>query len=86
MTKFVNDLRSDKCVLGKMPDLGDEEVEKIFDNFDKNDDGKITWIEFRDKMATIPWTYQDKDDMEARIEDYFKEAGRAKIKGDMETA
>ena len=55
MTKLVNDLWSDKCVLGKIPDLGDEEVEKIFDQFDKNDDGKITWIEFRNKMNNLPW-------------------------------
>jgi hypothetical protein len=46
MTSLVNDLRSDKCVLGKVPDLGDDNVASVFERFDKNADGKISWVEF----------------------------------------
>ena len=60
MTKFVNDLRSDKCVMGKVPNLGDEDVEKIFEDFDKTEDGKIELEEFRTKMNNLPWRFREK--------------------------
>ena len=62
---MIYELREDKCIIGKVPDLTDMEIETIFDSWDKNADGKIAWPEFREGMNKFPWKLQGQDAMNA---------------------
>jgi Ca2+-binding EF-hand superfamily protein len=43
LKKMMYELREDKCIIGKIPNLNDTEIECLFDNWDKNADDKISW-------------------------------------------
>lgn len=36
-------LMKDECIIGKVPNLTDDELEHLFDKWDTSDDGKVTW-------------------------------------------
>jgi Ca2+-binding EF-hand superfamily protein len=44
---LMKKLLDDECIIGKVPKMNEAEIEIIFDNWDKNADGKINWVEFR---------------------------------------
>lgn len=86
LQKLMRDLIDDKLNIGKVPRLSDDEITHLFDTWDKNDDGKISWQEFRDGINSWQWKLMDKQERERRIEKYFEEANRKKVQGDLKGA
>lgn len=86
LKKLMYDLINDKGIMGKVPKMNEDDVEHIFDNWDKNKDGKISWQEFRNGLNSWEWRLMDKDQMQDRIDEYFEEANRKKVQGDMKGA
>ena len=86
LKNLMRDLVNDKGIMGKIPKLTDEQIETIFDDWDKNEDGKISWQEFRDNVNSWEWRLMDKDQMQGRIDEYFEEANRKKVQGDLKGA
>lgn len=84
--KLMQDLLNDECILGKIPNLTETEVEGMFDDWDKNEDGKISWKEFRNGMNRWKWRLIDMDGLESRVDSYFAEANKKKIQGKMDEA
>jgi hypothetical protein len=53
----------DDCIIGKVPNLSEEEVNKLFDAWDpaNTTTGKFTWQQFRDGLNTWLWKLQDRE-------------------------
>lgn len=82
----MQDLLADKCNMGKVPKLLREEIENLFDSWDKNKDGKISWQEFRDGLNSWEWRLMDGEEMQKRIDEYYEEANRKKVQGNLKEA
>lgn len=63
LKKLMHDLKQDKMDMGKVPDLTDEQIETLFDNWDKDNNGKISWQEFRDGWNSWKWRLLDQHEM-----------------------
>lgn len=84
--KMMMDLKNDVENIGKVPNVSDEEIQTMFDNWDKNKDGKISWLEFRDGCNSWQWRLLDRGEMDKRINHYFEEANRKKVQGNLKGA
>lgn len=86
LQKLMKDLINDKGIMGKIPRITEAEVEHLFDSWDKNKDNKISWQEFRNGLNNWEWRLMDKEEMHQRIDQYFEEANRKKVQGNMKEA
>jgi Ca2+-binding EF-hand superfamily protein len=84
--KMMHDLKNDVENMGKVPNVSDDEIETMFDNWDKNKDDKISWQEFRDGCNSWQWRLLDREEMDRRINYYFEEASRKKVQGNLKGA
>ena len=48
-------LDTDECIIGKVPHVQSYEIDEIFDKWDKNTDGVLTWQEFREGANKWEW-------------------------------
>lgn len=48
-------LMKDECIIGKVPNLEEDEVQIIFDPWPATDEGKYSWQQFRDGLNTWLW-------------------------------
>ena len=48
-------LDTDECIIGKIPHVQAYELDEIFDKWDKNTDGVLTWQEFREGANRWEW-------------------------------
>ena len=55
LVKIMERLATDECVIGKIPDLEPSEYALVFEKWDTNDDGLVTWLEFREGLNNWPW-------------------------------
>jgi len=46
--QIMERLSSDECIIGKVPRVEPEECDSIFEKWDTNTDGVLTWEEFRE--------------------------------------
>ena len=58
----------------------------LFDDWDKNKDGKITWTEFLRGMNRFKWKLLDLEVLNGRVEKFFGEAYIFKMQGNMDEA
>jgi Ca2+-binding EF-hand superfamily protein len=83
---MMHDLKNDVENMGKVPNVNDDEIETMFDKWDKNNDDKISWQEFRDGCNSWQWRLLDRHEMDKRINYYFEEASRKKVQGNLKGA
>ncbi len=77
----MEDLREDKGFLGKVAEVP-EDVEGLFEAWDRKKDDKISWVEFREGANQhLRWRHLTRAEIEARCEDLFKRAFKAKMMG-----
>lgn len=81
LKKLMKDLVDDKGIMGKVPKLSEEEIETLFDDWDKNKDNKISWEEFRNGLNSWEWKLMDKEEIQQRIDQFYEEAERKKAHG-----
>jgi len=55
----MNKLMKDECIIGKVPNLLEDEIPTMFDAWNITDDKKCSWHKFRDSLSTILWKQQD---------------------------
>ena len=53
--QIMERLSTDECIIGKVPHVEPEECESIFENWDTNTDGVLTWEEFREGANKWEW-------------------------------
>jgi hypothetical protein len=74
-------LSSDDCIIGKVPSLNDEQIERLFDEWNTNKDNKISWIELREGLNKWKWTLSDRDTLNDLVENFFKQSQKFKMQG-----
>lgn len=74
--RLLGRLAEDGCIIGKVPDLSEEEMSEIADSWEiKEGGGKVTWFEFRDALnAKWTWRLQDREKLNETVELFFKQA------------
>ena len=74
-------LDTDECIIGKVPHVQSYEIDEIFDKWDKNTDGVLTWQEFREGANRWEWRQVDLETMQEVIEDFFAKSYKFKMQG-----
>lgn len=64
--KLFQDIGDDKGYLGKVAHLSEEQVEALFENWDRKKDDKISWVEFREGMNSLPWIHLTEEQVRER--------------------
>jgi hypothetical protein len=54
-------LLKDECIIGKIPDLNEEEIDQIFEPWEISDEKKCEWHLLRDGLNTWQWRLQDRE-------------------------
>lgn len=56
-------------------------MDSIMESWTYNKDGKITWIEFRDKLNQWKWRMVEKEKLNEVIDGFFKQSYKFKMQG-----
>jgi Ca2+-binding EF-hand superfamily protein len=80
---MITELKTDTCIIGKIPNLTGDQIQHLFDEWDTNDDGKISWIEFREGMNRWKWRLTSTVELDTNIEHFFKGAHKMKMQGNI---
>ena len=69
--------------MGKVPNLTEDEVAHLIDNWDFNKDtGRLTWFEFRDCLNNKwSWRLTDREKLNEMIDQFFKLAYKYRMQG-----
>ena len=79
--QLMERLQTDECIIGKVPHLESYEVDDIFDKWDKNLDGVLTWQEFREGANKWEWRQVELEKLEEVIDDFFAKSFKFKMQG-----
>jgi hypothetical protein len=74
-------LLEDECVIGKVPNVTPAEIPGLFESWDTNTDGVISWVEFREGINSWPWRMVDLEELNETIEDFFQKSQKLKMQG-----
>jgi len=55
LVEIMGKLMKDECIIGKVPNLLEEEVSTMYDTWEITDENKCTWHRFRDSLSTLLW-------------------------------
>ena len=81
LVKIMERLAQDECVLGKVPNCEPESFPGLFEQWDSNEDGLVSWVEFREGINQWPWKMVDLATLERIIEDFFQKSQKFKMQG-----
>ena len=74
-------LATDECIIGKVPNVDEIEYAGLFEKWDTNEDGKVSWEEFREGMNKWKWRMVDRETIEEVINDFFAQSYKFKMQG-----
>ena len=74
-------LSTDECIIGKIPHVEPEECDSIFENWDTNTDGVLTWEEFREGANKWEWRQVELEKLQEVIDDFFAKSYKFKMQG-----
>ena len=72
-------LLEDECIIGKVPKSAG--VDQLFEAWNTNKDGKVSWVEFRDGLNRWEWRLTERDKLNEKVEQFFKMAYKCKMQG-----
>ena len=78
---MMDRISTDECIIGKVPQLMPNEFEDIFDQWDKNTDGKLTWEEFREGCNRWEWRQVELEKLQEVVDDFFAKSFKFKMQG-----
>ena len=82
LKRLISRLLNDECIIGKIPNISEDEVNQIAEAWEMNKDGRITWFEFRDQInAKWSWRLQDREKLNETIESFFKQSYKFRMQG-----
>jgi len=58
---MIRRLATDECVIGKLPNVTEEEYEGLFASWDTNEDGLVSWHEFCEGCNQWSWMLVDSE-------------------------
>ena len=74
-------IANDECIIGKIPNVSEDQYEGLFANWQATEDGLITWHYFAEGCNQWPWHMVDMETLDATIEDFFAKAQKLKMQG-----
>ena len=80
-SQLMDRLQTDECIIGKVPHVESYEVDDIFDKWDKNTDGVLTWQEFREGANKWEWRQVELEKLQEVIDDFFAKSFKFKMQG-----
>ena len=84
LISVMDSLMKDECIIGKVPDLTEEEVKILFDKWEPNEEEKYFWQQFRDGLNTWLWKLQDREVLQKMVDDFFALSLKYKMQGKAE--
>lgn len=78
---IMGHLANDECVIGKIPNVPESEYEGLFENWEFNSEGLITWHFYAEGLNEWPWRFVDSETLRATIDDFFAKAHKLKMQG-----
>ena len=81
---IMDSLMKDECIIGKVPDLTEDEIKVLFDKWPCNDEEKYIWQQFRDGLNTWLWKLQDREVLQQMVDDFFALSLKYKMQGKMD--
>ena len=79
--QIMERLSTDECIIGKVPHVEPEECDSIFENWDTNTDGVLTWEEFREGANKWEWRQVELEKLQEVIDDFFAKSYKFKMQG-----
>ena len=61
LQEIMKKLIADECIIGKVPNMIEDEIEGLFEPWKITDEEKCTWHRFRDGLNTWLWKMQDRE-------------------------
>jgi hypothetical protein len=86
MKKLIADIRENKAGIGKVPTVDELNAVEIMRKWDRNNDSKIHWREFREGMNNWQWRKVDDKVLSDEIENFYAMAKKEEMSGRSETA
>ena len=74
-------LATDECIIGKVPNVHQNQYKELFKDWNTNEDGLISWHMFAEGCNQWQWRKLDQADLEARINNFFVQAQKLKMQG-----
>lgn len=74
-------LANDDCVIGKVPNLREDEYDSQFEGWPFNEEGLITWHFYAENCNSWPWRMMEASRLQANIDDFFAKAHKLKMQG-----
>ena len=68
LKRLLRRLANDEAIIGKVPNLNDEDIETVFDEWNTNKDNKVSWIEFREGINRWGWRQTDRDKLNELVD------------------
>ena len=81
LKEIMGMLLKDECIMGKVPNLEEYEVESMFDPWGITDENLCTWHRFRDGLNTWLWKMQDREVLQTMVDDFFALSLKYKMQG-----
>jgi len=81
LCEIMKRLATDECIIGKVPNVDESEYAGLFEKWDTNEDGKVSWEEFREGMNKWKWRMVDRETLEEVINDFFAQSYKFKMQG-----
>ena len=81
LVEIMGRLAEDECVLGKVPDVEPSGFEALFEKWDFNEDGLVSWVEFREGLNKWPWRMVESERLQEIIDDFFSKSQKLKMQG-----
>lgn len=86
ISQVLRDIKENKAGIGKVPvdDIGT--IVDFMRTWDRNNDSKIQWREFRDGMNSFKWKLCDEDFLKQEIKNLYAKAKKEEMNGRADSA
>ena len=81
---IMDSLMKDECIIGKVPNLQEDEIKVLFDAWPANDEGKYFWQQFSAGLNTWLWKMQDREVLEKMVNEFFALSKKYMMQGKKE--
>jgi Ca2+-binding EF-hand superfamily protein len=86
MSQVLRDIKENKAGIGKVPVDDVPSIIEVMRAWDRNNDAKIQWREFRDGMNTFRWKLCDEDFLKQEIKNLYAKAKKEEMNGRNDSA
>lgn len=71
----------DECIIGKIPNLQEDEIPTLFDAWGITDETKCKWQQFTAGLNNWLWRLQDRERLQEMVDEFFALSLKYKMQG-----